>query len=92
MSYISFTHKCTTEHQALPSLQQGILPNGAAICWDYISLKVDQWNMIMKERLNDAYKEKNHYDQHKSAWNDLALNLGCFGLCIKLIKYCNTIQ
>ena len=35
--------------------------------------------------------EKNNYDHHKSAWNDLALNLGCFGLCIKLTRYCNRI-
>jgi len=28
--------------------------------------------------------KKKHYDHHKFAWNDLALNLGCFGLCIIL--------
>jgi len=41
----------------------------------------------MKERWNDAYRgKKKHYDHHKSAWNDLALNLDCFGLCIKLTR------
>ena len=47
--------------------------------------------MIMKERWNDAYRGGGDYDHHKSAWNDLALNLSYFGLCIKLTRYCNKI-